>query len=163
MCALAVCVLAMDARRAKEIASLSLAINPNSAMALTTLAFIENGSANPAKGLELLLRAERLSPRDPRAWLTATGVAVAHYFEDRFDEAVVWARKALIQNPRFAIALRMLAASLARQGEVDEAAAVLRENLAIEPGPTLRARMKYMDDRCWNRYAQGLRAAGLPE
>jgi TolB-like protein len=166
MCALAVCVLAMDARRAKEIASLSLAINPNSAMALTTLAFIENGSGNPAKGLELLLRAERVSPRDPRAWLTATGVAVAHYFEDRFVEAVVWARKALIQNPRHAIALRMLAASLARQGEVDEAAAVLRKNLDIEPGLTLsalRARMMYLDDRCWNRYALGLRAAELRE
>jgi TolB-like protein/tetratricopeptide (TPR) repeat protein len=166
MCAYAFCILAMDARRAKEIASLSLAINPNSAMALTTLAFIENACANPAKGLELLRRAQRLSPRDPRGWFTSTAVAGAHYFEDRFDEAVVWARKALIQTPRFAPALRMLAASLARQGEVGEAAAVLRENLAIEPGLTLtalRARLMFLDDRCWSRLAQGLRAAGLPE
>jgi hypothetical protein len=93
-------------------------------------------------------------------------MAAAHYFEDRFDEAVVWARKALIQNPRFATALRMLAASLARQGQVDEAAAVLRMNLDIEPGLTLtalRARMMFMDVRCWSPYAQGLRDAGLPE
>jgi hypothetical protein len=42
----------------------------------------------------------------------------------------------------------------------------MRANLAIEPGLTLsalRARMMYMDDRFWSRYAQGLRAAGLPE
>jgi TolB-like protein len=166
MRAYAVCILAMDAKRANEIASLSLAINPNSAMALTTLAFIENASANPAKGLELLRRAQRLSPRDPRGWFTLAGMAVAHYLEDRFDEAAVWARKALIQKPRFAIALRTLAASLARQGQIDEAAAVMREILAIEPGLTLtthRARTMFMDERCWSRYEQGLRDAGLPE
>jgi TolB-like protein len=49
MAAYAVSILTMDAGRAKEIASLSLAINPNSAMALTTLAFIENATANPTK------------------------------------------------------------------------------------------------------------------
>jgi tetratricopeptide (TPR) repeat protein len=78
----------------------------------------------------------------------------------------VWARKALIQNPRFALALRTLAASLARQGQIDEATAALRKNLDIEPGLTLtalRARLMFMDAGCWSRFAQGLRAAGLPE
>jgi TolB-like protein/tetratricopeptide (TPR) repeat protein len=166
MCAFAVWILAMDTKRAKEIAGLSLAVNANSTMALTTLAFIETGTANPAKGLELFRRAERLSPRDPRGWFTIAGVAAAHYFEDRFDDAAACARKTLIQKPRFPLALRTLAASLARQGEVGEAAAVLRECLAIEPGLTLtklRTRLMFMDDWCWSRYAQGLRAAGLPE
>jgi TolB-like protein len=117
MCAFAIWFFAMDVKRAKEVASLSLAINPNSAMALTTLAFIETANANPTKGLELFRRAERLSPRDSRGWFTIAGVAVAHYFEDRFEEAVVWVRKALIQKPRFPLALRVLAASLARQGQ----------------------------------------------
>jgi tetratricopeptide (TPR) repeat protein len=89
-----------------------------------------------------------------------------HYFEDRFDEAVVWAQKALIQNPRFALALRVLAASLARLGKVGEAAAVVRENLAIEPALTLtrlHARLMFLDDWSWRRFSEGLRAAGLPE
>jgi TolB-like protein len=167
MCAFAVWFFAMGTKRAKEIASLSLAINPNSAMALTTLAFIETANANPTKGLELFRRAERLSPRDPRGWFTTAGVGAAHYFEDRFDEAVVWERKALIQKPRFPLALRMLAASLARQGEFAEAECVLREILALEPGltlTTLHARLiGIMDEGCWSRLAQGLRAAGLQE
>jgi hypothetical protein len=54
----------------------------------------------------------------------------------------------------------MLAASLARQGEIDKAAAVLRKNLDIDPGLTL---IMLMNDPCWSRYAQGLRAAGLSE
>jgi tetratricopeptide (TPR) repeat protein len=114
----------------------------------------------------LFQRAERLSPRDPRGWLTSGGVAAAHYYEDRFDEAVMWARKALIQNPRYALALRTLAASLVRQGQIDEAAAALRKNLDIEPGltlATLRARMMFWDEGYWSRYSQDLRAAGLPE
>jgi hypothetical protein len=52
------------------------------------------------------------------------------------------------------------------QGKVNEAAAALRKNLDIEPGLTLtslRARMTFMDEGFWSRYAQGLRAAGLPE
>ena len=166
MCAYAVWYLEGDAKRAKEIASLSLAINPNSAMALTMLGYIEFANANPTKGLELFRRAERLSPRDPRGWLTSGGVAAVHYLEDRFDDALMWARKALIQNPRYAVALRVVAASLARQGQVDEAAAALRKNLDIEPGLTLtalRARLMFMDAGIWSRYSQDLRAAGLPE
>jgi tetratricopeptide (TPR) repeat protein len=128
-------------------------------------AFIETCGANAAKGLELFWRAERLGPRDPRGWLVFDGVAAAHCFEDQFDEAVTWARKALIQNPCYSLALRVLAASLARQGEVGEAAAALREKLDIEPGltPATRARLMFMDEGCCSRYAQGLRAAGLPE
>jgi len=166
MCAYAVWYLEGDAKRAKEIASLSLAINPNSAMALTMLGYIEFANANPTKGLDLFRRAERLSPRDPRGWLTSGGVAAVHYLEDRFDDALMWARKALIQNPRYAVALRVVAASLARQGQVDEAAAALRKNLDIEPGLTLtalRARLMFMDAGIWSRYSQDLRAAGLPE
>jgi tetratricopeptide (TPR) repeat protein len=156
----------MDATRAKEIAGVSLAINPNSAMAVTTLAWIETCNANPTKGLELFRRAERLSPRDPRGWLISTGVAVAHYFQDRFDETVVCVQKALIHNTRFAIALRFLAASLAMQGEADKAAAVMREVLDIEPALTLtklRARTMFVSEWCWNRLSAGLRAAGMPE
>jgi TolB-like protein/Tfp pilus assembly protein PilF len=166
MSAYAVWNLAMDTRQAKELANRSLAINPNSAMALTTLAWIETCNANLTKGLELFRRAERLSPRDPRGWFISAGLAATHYYEGRFDEAALWAQRALNHNPRFAIALRFLAASLARQGEADKAAAVMRELLDIEPELTLtklRARVMFLNDWCWSRYSDGLRRAGLPE
>jgi TolB-like protein len=166
MSAYAVWNLAMDTARAKELANRSLAINPNSAMALTSLAWIETCNANPAKGLELFRRAERLSPRDPRGWFISAGMAATHFYEGRFDEAVLWAQKALNHNPRFAIALRFLAASLARQGEADKAEAVVREILDIEPELTLtklRARLMFLSDWCWCRYSEGLRSAGLPQ
>jgi tetratricopeptide (TPR) repeat protein len=166
MCSFAVWNLAMDTTRAKELANRSLAINPNSAMALNILAWIETCDANPKKGLELFRRAERLSPRDPRGWFISTGLAAAHFFEGRFDEAALWAQKALVRNPRFAIALRFLAASLAKQGQADKAAAAMREILNIEPELTLtklRARLMFMSDWCWTGFSDGLRGAGLPE
>jgi TolB-like protein len=166
MCAFAVWNLAMDTTRAKELAHRSLAINPNSAMALNILAWIETCDGNPGKGLELFRRAERLSPRDPRGWFISTGLAAAHFFEDRLDEAALWAQKALLDNPRFAVAHRFLAASLARQGQADKAAAVMREILDIEPDLTLtklRARLMFMSDWCWVRFSDGLRGAGLSE
>jgi tetratricopeptide (TPR) repeat protein len=158
---------AMDAGRAKELVSRSLAVNPNSAMALTVLAWIETCSnANPTKGLELFRRAERLSPLDPRGWFISAGVAAVHFVQGRLDETISSAQKALFHNPRFAVALRFLAASLARQGRADEATVVVREILKLEPDLTLtklRARLMFLDDSYWSRYSEGLRGAGVPE
>jgi TolB-like protein/Tfp pilus assembly protein PilF len=166
MSAHAIWHFAMDTPRAKELANRSLTVNPNSAMALTVLAWIETCSANPTKGLELFRRAERLSPRDPRGWFISAGVAAAHFFQGRFDETISWAQKALFHNPRFAVALRFLAAGLAKQGKADEATAVVRDVLKIEPDLTLtklRARLMHLDDWHWGRFSEGLRGAGLPE
>jgi TolB-like protein/Flp pilus assembly protein TadD len=166
MSAYAVWILAMDTVRAHELVSRSLATNSNSAMALTLLAWIESCSGNPTRGLELFMRAERLSPRDPRSWFIAAGIANAHLVDGRFADAVIWAKKSLMHNPRYALGLRHLAASLAMQGDTDAAAAVVREILEIEPGLTLsdlHRRLMFMHERCWSRFSDGLRRAGLPE
>jgi TolB-like protein/Flp pilus assembly protein TadD len=167
MAAFAVLRLQMDARRARELACRSLELNPNSAVALSVAGRIEASLGNIDKALELLHRAERLSPRDPRGWfMSGGGTAYAYFQAGRLDEAVSTAKKALIQNPRFTVALRNLAASLARQGRNDDAAEAMRELLAIEPNLTLtrlRGRMMNVDDTHWNEYSAALRLAGLPE
>jgi len=166
MSAYAIWNLAMDTQRAKELVSHSLLINPNSAMALALLAWIESCTENPAKALELFQRANRLSPRDPRGWFITAGIANAHFTAGEFDQAVAWAKKALVLNPRFALALRILAASLAKRGDRAEAAAVIEDMLKIEPELTLsklRERLLFMSEWFWSRYSEGLRLAGLPK
>jgi tetratricopeptide (TPR) repeat protein len=111
----------LDAQRAKELIYRSLLLNPNSATPLTLAANLETCPANPAKALELLRRAERLNPRDPRGWIRTGGMAFAHFVEGRFDEAASWAQNALAQSPRSAAALQILAASLAKLGQSDKA------------------------------------------
>ena len=121
----------------------------------------------PAKAIEMYQRAERLSPLDPRGWLIATGLGMAFFHQERFNEAASWAEKALVDNPRCTIALRTLAGSLAKLGQREKAAVVVRKVLQVEPQLTLsiwRARLKWLDETPWgNRYVEALRLAGLPE
>jgi TolB-like protein/Tfp pilus assembly protein PilF len=167
MAAYAVWRLAFDARRARELAYRSLRLNPNSAIALAITAWMEAQMGEPAKAIEMYQRAERLSPRDPRGWLFATGMGMALFYLERFDEAAYWAEKALVDNPRCTIALRTLAGSLAKMGQREQAAVVVRKVLHVEPQLTLsiwRARLKWLDETPWgNRYVEALRLAGLPE
>jgi TolB-like protein len=166
MAAYAIRELGMDARRALDIIYHSLHLNPNSAIALTIAAWIEAPLANSGKALQLLQRAERLSPRDPRAWFMAAAGALAYLVEGRYELAASSAKKALAQNPRFAIALRHLAISLVNMGELDQAAETMKKMLEIEPKLTLsqlRARLTFIPPSIWSNFAEGLRRAGLPE
>jgi adenylate cyclase len=166
MAAYAARQLSMDAQLAKELAYRSLQLNPNSAIALAMSGWIEAVLANPIKALELLHRADRLSPRDPRSWFIATGIGLAHFIGGQFDEANVFTRKALAQNPRSAVALRVLAASLACLGQRDRASEVMLDLLKIEPNLTisgLRSRLLMAHENFWTKFSEALRLAGLPE
>ena len=104
---------------------------------------------NPAKAIEMYQRAERLSPLDPRGWLIATGLGMAFFHQERFDEAASLAEKALVDNLRCTIALRTLAGSLAKVRRREEAAVVVQKLLKIEPQLTLsawRARLRWLDN-----------------
>lgn len=166
MAGFAVRVLGADPQRSREFLNRSLQINPNSAIALATAAWNEVMLGNPVRAFELLQRAERLSPRDPRAWYMAAAAAFAHMVAGQYEEAVSCARRALAHNPRFTRTLRVLAASLARLGRLESAAQVTQEILRIEPHLTLtklRWRLRHMDEGALNQFSDALRLAGLPE
>jgi TolB-like protein/Tfp pilus assembly protein PilF len=167
MAAYAVWRLAQDAQRARDLAHRSLRINPNSAIALAISAWTETQMGNPDKAVELYGRAERLSPRDPRGWLFAAGLAAALFVAEDFQDAVASAEAALVQNPRFTVALRILAASQARLGQNERAGATIRRLLMVDPQlrlSNLRQRVRFLDHAPWgNAFVDALRAAGLPE
>jgi tetratricopeptide (TPR) repeat protein len=156
----------MDQPRARELVRYSLELNPNSAIALAIAGDIEANLGNAHEALELLARAARLSPRDPRGWFITSKMAWAYLVEGRLDEAIAAAKKVLNQNPSSAYVLRFLAVSLAKQGRLDQAAAALQQALEIEPQLTLtklRARRMFVDDKVWADYSAAIRLAGLPE
>jgi tetratricopeptide (TPR) repeat protein len=167
MAAYAVWRLAQDAQRARELAYRSLRLNSNSAIALAIAGWTENQMGNPRKAIELFHSAERLSPRDPRGWLIETGLGAAYFNDGRFEESVSWSKTALTHNPRFTVALRGLAAGLAKLGQYEKAAAVVQELLSIEPQLTLsnlRARLRFLDETPWGgTFLDALRLAGVPE
>jgi TolB-like protein/DNA-binding winged helix-turn-helix (wHTH) protein len=159
-------LLQMDPLRAGELAYRSLELNHNSAMALGVAGRAEEHSGNIDKALELLCRAERLSPREPRGWLIKSAIANAYVYEGRIDEAIAACRRALDLNPRYTPALRVLTVCFVKQGRRSEAAEVARKVLAIEPQLTLtrlRARVMFINAEFWNEYSAALRVAGIPE
>jgi tetratricopeptide (TPR) repeat protein len=167
MAAFAVWTMAQEGREAsRELFSRSLMINPNSAMALALGGWIETMCGNQRTGREMIGRARRLSPLDPRGWFMSGAMAIAAIMDENYAEAVTWAEKALVQNGRFAVALRALAVALVNIGQRDRAAQVVREMLAIEPELTISgflAGISVPNKSLARTYAEALREAGLPE
>jgi TolB-like protein len=166
MAAYAVRELGMDPQRARELIARSLHLNPNSYLALTIAAWNEIVFDNATKALELLRRAERLNPRDPRSWFMSNATSLANFAIGDYEQAAASARQSLAQNPSSAQASRFLAASLALLERQVPAAEAMKEVLRIEPRLTLavlRRRIPFMPESIWGRFAAGLRTAGLPD
>ena len=162
--AYAVRQLAMDAHRANDLAYRSLALNPNSAIAMAIAGRTETTLGNADKRLELLRRAGRLSPRDPKGWFISSGLASAYFMLDQFEMAASSARQTLLHNPRNATAHRLLAGSLVSLGQKDEAAAIVRELLKIHPDLTIsswHARTP-LHEKVSQKLRDALHLAGLP-
>lgn len=166
LAAFAVWTFARDAERARALFQRSLEANPNNAMALTIAGWVDNAIGNPAAARTKIERSIRLNPRHPRAWFMSTGMAISFIAERRFEDALQWAEKAVVQNRRSAVALRALAVALCELGRIDRARQVVQELLGIERELTvaiLRDRLPFRDADLMRTYIDALRRAGLPE
>jgi adenylate cyclase len=98
-----------------------------------------------------------------RAWRDHV-LAGAHYVSGHYGDAARWARISAMHHPGLAANIRILAASLAVLGRLDEAYMAAQQLLAIDPGFRISAwrdrAMLYGESR--DTMAQRLRLAGLP-
>jgi TolB-like protein len=111
-------------------------------------------------------RAIRLSPRDPFAFVSLTGISHAHLMLGDLDEALVWATRSLTLNPNYPCTYWMLLAANSLLGRMDEAQRHLAQFQAIVPGVTIARIRDGQPDRHPERIApmlEGMRLAGLPE
>lgn len=117
---------------------------------------------------EGLRRAElglRLSPLDRHVFYTYTALSLAAYTGQDYGEAIDWGYKAMSENPKFTANLRLLSASLAAAGRLDEARQVAKQMLLASPDFSVErfsANYAYKDPVQRTRLATHLRAAGLP-
>jgi tetratricopeptide (TPR) repeat protein len=108
----------------------------------------------------------RLNPLDPLIFTAQLGVGTGHFFAGRYDEASSWAEKALRNHPNYFSAARIAAASHALAGRLEQATktmARLRERDPAFRVSDLTDRIPLCRPEDLNRYAEGLRKAGLPE
>jgi adenylate cyclase len=145
----------------------ALMLNSNLAEAWRSSGWMRIWLGDPKLAIEHFARATRLSPLG--RWLAdiQSGIAHAHFFLGRHDEAASWSALALQENPDFQAGARISAASNGIAGRPEEAhEAVTRlqrlnpalcvSNLKYVLGPYRRA-----GDLA--QYAEGLRIAGLAE
>jgi adenylate cyclase len=95
------------------------------------------------------------------------GIAHAHFFAGRCDEAVSWAKMALRELPDSHAALRIGAASCALAGRDEEAKRLVARLLEIDPARRVSNLQNvlgpYRQPEHLAKYVDALRKAGLPE
>jgi adenylate cyclase len=151
--------------RSDDCAARALHLAPSSAHVRTEcgIAFAFGGNYDAA--ISNLKVALRLSPFDPMAYRMYHGLAMAHVFARRFEEAEHWARRVLVDRPNQVTIRRYLSVALAHCGRIEEAHAVVEELLRLAPDSSLSRSRTSQFRYPWQLdiYIDGLRLAGLPE
>jgi tetratricopeptide (TPR) repeat protein len=144
----------------------ALVLNPNLATSWYLGGWVRAYRGETDAAIEHLAHAMRLSPRDPTFYHMQLGTGLAHLLAGRFDEASSWAEKACRNEPNYANAFSVLAASRALAGELEQARAAMERVRHLDPTLRIANLKDWFPIRRPEHYAkwtEGLRKAGLPE
>jgi adenylate cyclase len=153
----------------------ALALDPSNVDAAVDLGWDYQRLGRFDKSLEYFDKAIRTSPYDPRLAFFYSGKARANFGLKRYDQAIEWARRAIVIKPNYIpFSHATLVAALALTGHDAEAREALQRYLALpSTGPlkTISAWKAYYspqgDDPARvefnERTYEGLRKAGMPE
>ena len=142
----------------------ALYLNPNLAAAWMFSGWAKAFLGETEVAIGDLARAARLSPLDPLIFLTQMVTSLAHFVAGRYEEASLWAAKAHRQKPAFLGIVRLVAASNALAGRMEEARRALALARELDPGmrvANLKYRVGPFRAEDFNKYEEGLRLAGL--
>ena len=144
----------------------AIALNPNLALAWCFSGFAHCYLGRHDEALRRMYQAVRLSPSDPHLFFFEHALIMPHLLVGEYDSAAEIGRRAVELNPWFSSAYKGLLAALGFLDRADETRIVLARLLELEPSFTVdqalaRSPMSRNEDR--ERYAEGLRRAGLPE
>ena len=124
-------------------ALLSRAINldPNLATARNWRGWAHLYLGDVDAAIEQFQVALRLSPLDPRIFIVQTGLAYAHFFAGRNEEASTWAATAVRQQPNYLAAQRIMMACHAMSGRVERSTRGCARSMQLNPAQRI-SRMK---------------------
>jgi adenylate cyclase len=139
-------------------------LNPNSAMGH---AFLGRALAFAGYDQEAIAHCEeaaRLSPNDPQAALFLGPIGIAHYLAGRFNQAIdSLTQSGSLRPGEFGIQ-RLLCASLAQAGRLEEARALLKTIKERQPYISIewiKKNVPYQTPDLMERFLDGIRKAGL--
>jgi adenylate cyclase len=144
----------------------SLALSNSSALALGFSAATRAWHGESTIAIEQAEQALRLSPLfDPLSKERHMAIAIAHFVARCFEESAAAASRAIQANPRFSPPYWMRAAALANLGRIDEAKAVARQVLEVQPRFTIGSitSAPFANREILDALGNALRRVGLPE
>ncbi len=112
-------------------------LNPNCSLAYGSLgtALAIAGRVDEAIANQEI--AIRMNPRDPSIFFRFSGLALAHYAADNFEEAISWAERAIHRMPSWYLAHFLLATSHVALGQTEQARAVAEACHAVLPNTSV--------------------------
>jgi TolB-like protein/class 3 adenylate cyclase len=144
----------------------AVALDPNLAAARYWKGWAQIYLGDVDAAIEQFLAAIRLSPLDPRLFLSQTGMAYAHFFAGRYEEGLSWATSAIQRQQNFPGAQRTLMANLAMAGRIAEARRVCDALLKTDPTfciADIVNRIPFRRPEDVEKLGQVYRIAGVPE
>jgi tetratricopeptide (TPR) repeat protein len=149
-----------------ELVDRGLALNPNNARGWYSSGWTKIFAGDPEQAGDHFARAMRLSPLDPLTPTMQNGIAVSCFFMGRYDEASLWAGKAIREWPNYAGGHCTYAISRALAGRLAEAQDAVARLDKLKAGLRL-SNLKYMlplrrqEDSA--KFTEGARLAGFVE
>jgi len=112
----------------------ALALNPSSARAWYWSGYLRLYAGRPGLAIEHFNSSLRLSPRDPTRGRSLTGIGIAQFFDQRYDEAAAALLASLQEFPTYAPTYRFLASCYAHMGRLEEAREIVERLRAFTTG-----------------------------
>jgi TolB-like protein/Tfp pilus assembly protein PilF len=140
--------------------------NPNDLLVVSRAGIAHLHCGSITDSLAYFHRAIRLSPRNPSAHTSLTGIAHAQMVLGDYPQALTWAARSLTVRPNFQCTYWVLIAANAQLGRMDEARKFLTEFRKLAPGVSIASIWAGQPQKDPTRLAailDGLRLAGLPE
>jgi hypothetical protein len=108
----------------------------------------------------------RLSPQDPTMFGMRIATAHGHFFAGRYAEAMSWAENAVREHPNFFMGLCVVAAAGALAGRQEDAETAMARLRELNPSlrmSNLKELVPIRRSEDFERWAEGMRMAGLPD
>jgi len=143
-----------------------LALNPNLAWAWFFSALAKAWLGQPEIAIAHAARAIRQSPQDTQMFGMQAAAAFGHFVAGRYDEAFASAEVAVREQLNFLTGQCVLAASGALAGKLPAAEKAMANVRRLNPAlrvSNLKDFLPFARQEDFDRWAEGLRKAGLPE
>lgn len=169
MAGLALAHLSGEVEYAIALIERSLALNPNSANALTAGCLVHSYLGNTEAAIEHFEQAQRLNPLDHSQHLHWNTVAWAYLGSGQYREAADAADRTLWAQPDYLPGLRLSVSTHALLGETEKSEAALRRLLELQPTCNIGWMRAFLEPplsqnrQALDRYLDGARRAGVPE